>query len=70
MALLTPDTCFKALQDNDDWTQLMILQEELKTMPFGDVWTEYCTRCGVANDGEWFGEVQKYEREVLSKRGK
>ena len=70
MALLTPDTCFKALQDHNDWTQLMVRQEELKTMPFGDVWAEYCSRCGVANDGEWFSAVQKYEKEVLSKRGK
>ena len=69
MALLTPDTCFKALQDHNDWTQLMVRQEELKTMPFGDVWAEYCSRCGVANDGEWFSAVQKYEKEVLSKRG-
>ena len=25
-------------------------------------------RCGVPEDGAWFSEVQRYEREVLSKR--
>ena len=67
MALLTPD--FTALQDGGNWTELMVRQEELKTMPFGDVWDEYCCLCGAPADGQWFPEVKKYEAEVLSKRG-
>ena len=47
----------------------MVRQEELKTMPFGEVWTEYCSRCGVPADGQWFASVKQYENEVLSKRG-
>ncbi len=69
MALLTPSEELTALQDKDDWTALMVKQEELKTLPFGDVWNEYCRLCGVAVDGEWFEEVLKYENEILSKRG-
>ncbi len=46
----------------------MVVQEELKTMPFNDIWDEYCERCGKPKDGEWFEEVERYEREVLSKR--
>ena len=43
--------------------------EEMKTMPFGDIWEHYCTTQGVpANDEEWFAEIKKYEDEVLSKR--
>ena len=45
------------------------LQEELKTMPFGDVWDAYCAACGKPADGAWFGEIEKYEAEILSKRG-
>ncbi len=67
MALLTPD--YTAVQNADDWSELMVLQEELKTMPFGDVWAEYCAQCGAPVDGEWFAIVKQYETEVLSKRG-
>ena len=69
MALLTPDSTLKELQDQNNWTELMVVNEELKTLPFGDVWAEYCASCGVLNDGEWFKEIKKYETEVLVKRG-
>ena len=68
-ALLQPNTQLKQLQDGDSWTKLMVLQEELKTAPFGEVWDEYCRRCGVPADGKWFGTVEQYEADVLSKRG-
>ena len=67
MALLTPD--MTEMQNENNWTELMVRQEELKTMPFGEIWTEYCRVCGAPADGEWFGGVKKYETEVLSKRG-
>ena len=47
----------------------MVVQEELKTMPFNDVWDAYCESCGKPKDGEWFEEIERYERVVLSKRG-
>ena len=62
------DEELKKLQDDSQFTKLMITQEELKTMPFGDVWNEYCRRCGAPEDGKWFEEVERYEKEVLSKR--
>ncbi len=67
-ALLTPHEELKKLQDTSNFTKLMVMQEELKTMPFGDVWNEYCTRCGAPEDGKWFEEVERYEKDVLSKR--
>ena len=67
MALCTPD--FSALQNAGNWTELMVMQEEMKTMPFGEIWAEYCRVCGVPTDGEWFATVKQYEAEVLSKRG-
>ena len=57
------------MQDNGEFSKLMVAQEELKTMPFGDVWEEYCRVCNKPIDGEWFPIVEKYESEVLSKRG-
>ena len=68
MALLSPNEKLKNMQDANDFTQLMVEQEELKTLPFGDVWAEYCKECGAPLDGKWFEEVKKYEIEVLSKR--
>lgn len=67
-ALLTPHEDLKQLQDESSFTELMIRQEELKTMPFGIVWDEYCRRCGVPADGEWFCEVKKYEAQILENR--
>ena len=67
-ALLTPHEELKRLQDESNFTKLMIVQEELKTMPFGDVWNEYCERCGVPADGKWFDEIERYENEVLKTR--
>ena len=68
-ALLQPKEALKALQDAGDFTQLMVRQEELKTAPFGEVWEEYCRRCGKPADGEWFPEVRAYEKKVLEARG-
>ena len=67
MALLTPD--FTSLQNENNWTELLVRQEEMKTMPFGEIWEEYCRVCGVPGDGQWFDTVKKYENEVLTKRG-
>ena len=66
MALLTPD--MTDIQNENNWTKLMVMQEELKTLPFGDVWEEYCRKSGVPCDGEWFNMIEKYEKEVLSNR--
>jgi len=68
-ALLQPVDALKAMQDKGEFSKLLVCQEELKTMPFGDVWDEYCEVCKKPLDGEWFGEVEKYEADVLSKRG-
>lgn len=67
-ALLIPSEELKDLQDQNRMTELMVRQEELKTLPFGDVWAQYCRECGVPCDGEWFDEIVKYEKEVLGKR--
>ena len=66
-ALVTPD--LTALQNQGNWTELLVMQEEMKTMPFGEIWTEYCRACGAPADGEWFAAVKQYENDVLSKRG-
>lgn len=68
MAMVTPNAMLKDLQDKAEFTKLMVMQEEMKTLPFGDIWAEYCKECGVAADTSWFDEIMKYEKDVLSKR--
>lgn len=65
-ALLQPNDKLKELQETNDMTALMVMQEELKTAPIGDVWSEYLRREGIKED--YLSEVREYEREVLSKR--
>ena len=56
------------LQDENKLTELQVVQDEMKTMPFGDIWDEYCRQCGVKPDREWFAEIKKYEVEVQNSR--
>ena len=68
-ALLTPNKDLAKLQDENRLTEVMMLQEELKTYPFGDVWDYFCESNGVLIRENWYREVAEYEKEVLSKRG-
>ncbi|MBE6642698.1 MAG: L-rhamnose isomerase [Ruminococcaceae bacterium] len=65
-ALLQPDSLLKSLQDENKFTDIMAVMEEMKTMPMGDVWAEYLKRENVESD--YLTEVKKYEREVLVNR--
>lgn len=65
-ALLQPNDRLRELQNNNELTELMVLQEELKTAPFGDVWAEYLENEKIPAD--YFSEVKEYEKEVLLKR--
>lgn len=67
-ALLQPNAQLKELQDTNNLTKLMTVQEEMKTFPFGDVWDYFCESCGTPVGFDWFTEVEKYEKEVLSSR--
>ncbi len=67
-AMCTPNDYLKSLQNDGKLTELIVAQEEVKTLPFGAVWDMYCKECGVPVGMAWFKEVEKYENEVLSKR--
>lgn len=66
--LLMPNAALKKMQDELNFTEIMATMEEIKTLPFGDVWDAYCEQQGVPQGREWFAEVTKYEAEVLAKR--
>lgn len=67
-ALLTPNKQLAELQLKGELTQLMVMSEELKTYPFGDVWNYFCLVNNVPEKEDWFEEVKRYEKEVLAKR--
>ena len=67
-AMLEPHETLKALQDARQYTEQLVLQEELKCYPWQEVWKEFCARAKLPADECWMAEVLKYERDVLSKR--
>ncbi|MCM1130355.1 MAG: L-rhamnose isomerase [Roseburia sp.] len=66
-ALLMNHKELKALQEANDFTSLMVKQEEYKTLPFGSVWEEYLKQEGMENN--YLKEIKAYEDKVLRKRG-
>ena len=68
-ALLQPYEMLKEAQDQGDFTQIMVINEELKTYPYNDIWDNYCEINQVPVRETWYDEVKKYETEVLAKRG-
>lgn len=67
-ALLLPNAKLSELQNNRQFTELMMLQEELKLYPLGDVWNYFCHTNQVPEKEDWFEAIKEYEKKVLSKR--
>ena len=65
-ALLQPADKLKTLQDTEQMTELMILQEELKTAPLGDVWTEFLRR--EETPADYLTPIKAYEEKILKER--
>ncbi len=65
-ALLQPSKKMQELQDNASFTELMILSEEMKTMPMGDVWAEFLERQGT--ESCYLNSIKEYEEKVLVNR--
>ena len=67
-AMLEPQGTLKALQDARQYTEQLVLQEELKAYPWQEVWKEFCARAKLPADECWMADVLKYQRDVLLKR--
>ncbi|NLO08979.1 MAG: L-rhamnose isomerase [Clostridiales bacterium] len=67
-ALLLPNERLAQYQSEGNFTEQMILQEELKSYPFGDVWDFFCEKMGVPVREKWYMKVKEYEDKVLVKR--
>jgi L-rhamnose isomerase len=64
-AFLMPHKELQILQASDHRTKLLILQEEVKTLPFYAIWEAYCVSCGVPADDRWYDTVKAYEDSIL-----
>lgn len=67
-ALLEPTEALRTAELDGDYTSRLALQEELKALPAGAVWDEFCRRQNVPETLRWIAEIRKYEADVLSLR--
>jgi L-rhamnose isomerase len=67
IALLEPPA-IAAAEAAGDFTTRLALQEEVRTLPFGAVWDEYCARESVPVGRRWLEQVKRYETQILIKR--
>ena len=67
-ALLEPLAKLREYEANGQGFERLALLEESKSMPWNAVWDMFCLRNDVPVGEDFIAEVQKYEREVTSKR--
>lgn len=67
-ALLEPVATLQQFERDGDYTSRLAMLEEVKNLPWGIVWEEFCRRNNVPAGAGWLKEVKTYEAEVLAKR--
>jgi L-rhamnose isomerase len=68
IALLEPTKLLLELEEKGMNFERLAYLEEQKTMPIGAVWAYYLMKSSVPVGSDYVEEIQKYEKEVLSKR--
>ena len=68
IALLEPTVTMKKLERDGKGAEKLALSEEMKTLPFGNVWDYHCLKHAVPAGSAWICEMEKYEKEVLAQR--
>lgn len=67
-ALLDPVDELKEAELAFDFTKRMVLTEEMKDLPYADIWNYFCYKNDVPVGLTWYDEVKTYEKEVLVNR--
>ncbi len=67
-ALLEPIAQLREYEANGQFFERLALLEEAKALPWNAVWDMYCLRNNVPVGEAFIADVQKYEKEVTSKR--
>ena len=68
MGMLEPIAKLREYEGNGQLFERLALLEEGKSMPWGAVWDYFCMKNNVPVGENYIAEVQKYEKEVTSKR--
>lgn len=68
VALLEPTSRLRVLEESGDFTTRLAMQEEAKSLPWGEVWAEHCRRNSSPCEGDWMAEIKDYETRVLADR--
>lgn len=67
-ALLEPTETLRGYEKEDKNFERMAVLEELKAMPWSDIYNYYCQQQGVPVGNGYIEEIQEYENQVTSKR--
>jgi L-rhamnose isomerase len=67
-ALLEPIMKLREYEANGQFFERLALLEEAKSLPWSAVWDEFCQRENVPVGEAFIADIQKYEKEVTSKR--
>jgi L-rhamnose isomerase len=68
IALLEPTASLREIENAGDHTARLAIQEEIKSLPWGPVWDEFCRRNDSPVGLDWIQEIRLHERKVLSRR--
>lgn len=68
IAMLEPTSKLLEMEEAGQNFERLAMLEELKTMPFGAVWDNYCLRENVPVGTDYIGDIQQYENTVLKTR--
>ena len=67
-ALLEPTDTLRGYEAENSLFERLAMLEEGKSLPWSAVWDMFCLRNGVPVGEEYITEIQRYERDVTSKR--
>ncbi|MGO9410899.1 MAG: L-rhamnose isomerase [Spirochaetia bacterium] len=67
-ALLEPSDSLRKEEAAGNLTARLALMEEIKDLPYGAVWDQFCLMQKVPAGAGWLEKVEEYEKTVLSKR--
>lgn len=68
LALLEPLDRLRKFEAEGDYSSRLALLEEAKSLPFGEVWNEFCRRQNVPVGFDWMATLKQYEAKVLAQR--
>lgn len=67
-ALLEPYPLLREIEERGNDFQRLALLDELKLMPYNDIWNYYCIKNGVPAASDWIDNLLQYEKTVFKNR--